>query len=148
MRTVQDIAVRLAKPQDAAALSALSEELGYVVSATGLPERLEAIEDSGGVVLVAVERHDLLGWVQIGMPPALVAGAEARVLGLVVTARQRGRGVGRILMDAAEAWAREEGAEELILSSNITRTFAHAFYEHIGFKKVKTQHVFRKSFND
>jgi GNAT superfamily N-acetyltransferase len=46
--------------------------------------------------------------------------------------------------ERVEAWARERGAVELNLRSNIVRDGAHKFYQHLGFEVQKTQHKFRK----
>ena len=47
---------------------------------------------------------------------------------LVVTARRRSQGIGRRLLDAATAWARDRGCTHLLLNSAVTRTDAHRFY--------------------
>jgi GNAT superfamily N-acetyltransferase len=43
------------------------------------------------------------------------------------------RGVGKALVDAAEKWLRERGAERMNLTSALRRKEAHEFYKHIGF---------------
>jgi len=47
---------------------------------------------------------------------------------LVVTARRRSQGIGRRLLDASTAWARERDCTHLLLNSAVTRTDAHRFY--------------------
>ena len=48
---------------------------------------------------------------------------------LAVHPDRRSRGIGKGLLDAAKAWARERGATHLELDSAETRTDAHRFYE-------------------
>jgi GNAT superfamily N-acetyltransferase len=48
---------------------------------------------------------------------------------LAVHPEHRSQGVGKALLDAAKAWARERGATHLELDSAETRTDAHRFYE-------------------
>ena len=62
----------------------------------------------------------------------------------VVRAEERGHGVGRMLIAAAEGWAQEQGAHELTLTSHRRRKEAHAFYRHIGY--AETGYRFGKPF--
>jgi GNAT superfamily N-acetyltransferase len=48
---------------------------------------------------------------------------------LAVAPQHRSRGVGKALLDAAKAWAREHGATRLALDSGEARKDAHRFYE-------------------
>jgi ribosomal protein S18 acetylase RimI-like enzyme len=57
----------------------------------------------------------------------------------------RRRGVGRRLVDGAEAWARERGLSSMRLRSRVTRVEAHAFYRRLGYEPVKQQLQFRKA---
>jgi ribosomal protein S18 acetylase RimI-like enzyme len=54
---------------------------------------------------------------------------------VVVDQARRGQGIGRRMMEHARALAREAGAYKLALSSNQTRTRAHAFYDSLGFER-------------
>jgi len=49
-----------------------------------------------------------------------------------------------MLVEAAEEWAVMRGLDVMSLRSNFLRVEAHAFYEHLGYKVVKTQNAFRK----
>jgi aminoglycoside 6'-N-acetyltransferase len=55
-------------------------------------------------------------------------------LGLAVAPDWRGRGVGTALMDAAEAWAKAEGAERMILDLAANNTGALRLYERLGYE--------------
>lgn len=56
-------------------------------------------------------------------------GYRAWVEDLAVHPGRRSEGIGKALLDAAKAWARERGATHLELDSSETRTDAHRFYE-------------------
>lgn len=61
----------------------------------------------------------------------------------VVDEKKRGQGLGRKCLQNVELWAKNEGFEEIELSSSFPRTQAHEFYE----KKMnfaKTGFVFKK----
>jgi GNAT superfamily N-acetyltransferase len=45
------------------------------------------------------------------------------------------QGVGRAMMEHARELCREAGCYKLMLSSNLSRTAAHEFYERLGFEK-------------
>ncbi len=57
----------------------------------------------------------------------------ARITTLVVRDAARGRGVGRILVEAGADLARGAGCETLELTTALRRTDAQAFYQAIGF---------------
>jgi GNAT superfamily N-acetyltransferase len=56
-------------------------------------------------------------------------GYRAWVEDLAVDPAWRSRGVGKALLDAAKAWAKERGATHLELDSGDARLDAHRFYE-------------------
>ena len=51
---------------------------------------------------------------------------------LIVSPRHRGRGIGRRLVQAAEAWATAQGAYRMTVASGLHREGAHRFYERLG----------------
>ena len=53
---------------------------------------------------------------------------------LVVDEANRVHGVGRALVNAAEAWAREQGCHRLVVTTALKRADAHAFYERLEFQ--------------
>ena len=139
--------VRGAQPQDAADIAALCAELGYAGTAQELHQRLLCLaplpNDWVGVAEVAGE--PLLGWIHVGRRFTLQDGQSAEILGLVTGEQVRRRGVGRALVAAAEAWARQQGALRLKVRSNIARVQSHEFYPALGFERTKTQHVYVKA---
>jgi GNAT superfamily N-acetyltransferase len=59
-------------------------------------------------------------------------GYRAWIEDLAVDPERRSQGIGKALLDAAKAWARERGATHLELDSAEPRTDAHRFYEREG----------------
>ena len=115
MTTRSAVAIRGASLDDAAELADLNTQLGYPADAASIVHRLRPILASrNDAVLVAVD--DAF----------------------------RSRGIGRALLERAEAWARERGVSVLQVRSRVTRERAHAFYEREGYERIKTAYVFRK----
>jgi GNAT superfamily N-acetyltransferase len=57
---------------------------------------------------------------------------------LVVAARHRRQGLGRLLMDEAAAWARGHHAVELVLTIWGGNALAETFYRRIGYRSLST----------
>jgi predicted N-acetyltransferase YhbS len=141
------ITVRLARPDDVDALTALAAELGYAAATGGVAERLArfALRPDDHAVYVAHDDDRVVGWIHVGRRETLETPARAEILGLVVNTDRRRAGVGRTLVDAAEIWAAVQGLREVVVRSNVVRPDSHPFYERIGYARVKTQHVYLKA---
>lgn len=87
------------------------------------------------------EIHSALAFPVVALVDGRVAGylclmslfEEAQVMNIAVAPEQRGRGVGRRLMEHAIAAAREKGAENLVLEVRQSNAAAIALYEQFGF---------------
>lgn len=141
-----DLGIRAACPADAARLAALSGELGYPAGPEVMTGRLEAIgRRPSDVVLVAeLAPAELVGWIHATEQAVLEYGLRAEILGLVVDQRYRQHGVGRALVAAVERWAADRGLVQISVRSAVTRDASHAFYERLGYQRIKTQHAYRK----
>ncbi len=146
--------VREAGPEDAARVAALSGQLGYPATPEEVARRLMQIAgDPGHVVLVAelapsTRSGEVVGWIDVHEVRSVVHDKVTEIGGLVVADGQRSRGVGRLLMQQAEQWARSRGCQAVVLRSNVIRTWAHAFYEKLGYQVIKSQKVFRKNLTE
>jgi hypothetical protein len=49
------------------------------------------------------------------------------------------------LIEEAESWAKNVGAEAVSVRSNTKRIEAHLFYPALGYKKTKTQAVYERT---
>lgn len=138
--------VRRAAAADADRIAELSGVLGYPVETSTLAARLgRVLTRRDEIVLVAAPpRGAVAGWVHAVEQELLESGRRCEILGLVVAADQRGRGVGRTLVAGVEAWATARELEIVAVRSNVSRTESHPFYEHLGYVRAKTQHAYRK----
>lgn len=140
--------IRDAVLEDAPALTRLSrDELGYDYPEEELRANLEAVlSDSRNKVLVAESGGEVLGYLHLADYRLLYMPPLKRILGIAVSALHRREGIGKALLEAGEAWARESGAAGVILTSGETRTGAHAFYRTLGYEGIKMQLNLRKMF--
>jgi GNAT superfamily N-acetyltransferase len=93
----------------------------------------QAIDSHDAVVLLADAEGGPVGFLTGYQDLHSVRfGYRAWVEDLAVHPEHRSRGVGKALLDAAKAWARERGATHLELDSALARTDAHRFYEREG----------------
>ena len=138
--------VRAMTLEDSGQVAGLVDELGYPSTQPQIEARLRRTQDNpDSRVFVAADTDGRVwGWVHVFGLHLMESEGQAEVGGLIVDSRGRGKGIGRSLMAAAEAWARERGYKRLTLRSNTIRTEAHRFYQNLGFTIVKTQHKFLK----
>ncbi len=143
-----DFRVRTARQGDAAAIALLAGQLGYPSSPAQIQRRLARIlRDSQHAAYVAVDAQGQVGgWIHAFVYRLVESDVQAEIGGLVVSRDFRGRGLGNLLMDRAERWARSKGLKSVYLRSNVIRENAHAFYRKRGYQVIKTQHAFLKTF--
>jgi GNAT superfamily N-acetyltransferase len=94
----------------------------------------QAIDSHDCVVLVAEDDSGELVGFATGYQDmhSVRFGYRAWVEDLAVDPGRRSEGVGKAILDAAKAWARERGATHLELDSALARRDAHRFYEREG----------------
>jgi aminoglycoside 6'-N-acetyltransferase I len=103
----------------------------------GLEAALMAVGDDG----------ELIGFVELSVR-RYAEGCDTDRVGYLegwfVTPAQRGAGVGRALVRAAEDWARARGCTEFASGTLITNALGAAAHEALGFTEVERQIHFRK----
>lgn len=138
--------IRIARLSDAQQIAKLCLQLGYSNSSQEIENRLNAIDPdrTQSIWVAASNKNDIVGWVHALKVVYLESSPFIEIGGLVVDQDQRGKGIGKALIQKVEHWAKTIGLLEIRLRSNIIRKEAHEFYEKIGFKNVKTQYTFYK----
>ena len=129
--------VRHAEIADADEIATCLAALGYGTSAVLVAERLKAFADSAAdAVFVAggSPGAPLFGVASVHLLPMFHApGQLARLTALAVRTEAQGRGVGRALVVAVEAWAWSRDARRVEVTSGDHRAVAHAFYQALGY---------------
>ncbi len=105
---------------------------------------IDRVRARGGEVLVATLDGEVVGCCQVGVVEHVQhAGGRACELESVhVDEGRRNAGIGRALVEAAVEWGVARGCYRAQLTSHVSRTDAHRFYErcgfaptHVGFKR-------------
>ena len=129
--------------KDAKAVNLLSAQLGYPLSPEQSLQNIEAVlKSKKHIAFVAVHEKKIVGWIGAAQAIMIEVEPHCEINGLVIDERYRGKGIGKLLIDKVKHWARGNGNNLLSLHCNVTRTAAHLFYEHIGFKAMKEQKYF------
>ncbi|WP_405979735.1 GNAT family N-acetyltransferase [Streptomyces sp. NBC_00158] len=86
-------------------------------------------------VVVAVRGERVVGTLQLTIVPGLSRRGTTRSIieGVRVHADERGSGLGTRFVEWAVERSRQEGCALVQLTSDVTRTDAHRFYERLGF---------------
>ena len=132
-----NVTIRRAELGDAAGIASCLASLGYDTPAALVVDKLSALaRSSGDAVLVAVEPSAVIvGVVSIHVLPLFHApGNLARLTALAVRQDQQGRGVGRALVSAAEAFAWQHDCRRVEVTSGDHRPGAHAFYGKLEYR--------------
>jgi len=140
-------AVRPAQTCDCEAMADLAGQLGYECSGEQVRKRLRDMQDSKqcAVLVAELPERQIAGWIGASLFRSIETGSCVEINGLVVDQGTRSRGIGKILLSAAEEWARSIGFDVISVHSNVTRDRAHRFYLRNGYAHVKTQKEFHKS---
>ncbi len=142
------VTIRRATIEDAETLAGLAGELGYPTTPTQMRLRLEVTTRSSHHAVFVAEQDSVVGWIQVSVVMSLETGDSAEIRGLVVAEGHRSRGVGRLLVETAEAWARERGFGRIRVRSNVVRERTLQFYRRLGYQPAKRQEVFDKLLPD
>ena len=138
--------VRAARVTDADAIRELTSQLGYDVESSFVTDRLARIlSRSDQQFLVAELEGQPVAWIHLVIADYVETGPFAMIGGLVVEVNHRRQGIGRLLMQHGEDWARTQGCPIVRLWSSSSRIAAHRFYEQLGYANIKTQYSFVKS---
>src|SRR5580692_104536 len=139
-------AVRTAQPRDSDRIAELAGQLGYPCTGKEVSERLSQMQDAHqyAVLVAELPTGQIAGWIGLHVFRAVELETVAEISGLIVDEDIRSCGIGKVLLDAADEWARRVGCNVISVRSNIKRDRAHQFYANNGYEHVKTQKELRK----
>ncbi len=136
------VAVRPAESADTAAVLALAHRLEIGVAAWREPAAVaaavrgwldESLIDGRTAAFVAEIDGELVGFVSVSTTQHFTGEQDAYVGELVVAEPAEGQGVGRALMERAEAWATDGGFRCITLTTGAANVGARSFYAALGY---------------
>jgi GNAT superfamily N-acetyltransferase len=133
--------VRLATDSDAPEVARLLAQLGHLTDPASILARWEVWRAEGNAALVAVRPDGTLAGVAVlhVLTPLHRPETIGRIHALVVDASDRGHGVGRALVTAAEAHLAQAGCRLMEITSHNRLVEAHAFYRHLGYEQTSVR---------
>jgi len=128
--------VRLATDSDLPEIARLLVQLGRADDTGSIVSRWDVWRAEGNAALVAVRPDETLSGVATLhiTTPLHRPETMGRIHALVVDAPDRGHGVGRALVAAAEAHLARAGCSLMEITSHNRLVEAHAFYRHLGYE--------------
>lgn len=141
--TEQDrIAIRPARADDADRVAGLLTEEGYPAGPSDIEARLKRFEQADSAVLIADVDGSAIGFIAVHRVPRFEHGDNVlRILALVVDQAARERGVGHLLMAAAEDHARKNGDAFVEVTAGRHRPDARHLYEALGYDSTVTAYL-------
>lgn len=152
----EPVVIRRAAPADAATLTAFARQTfdetftegndpddlaAFLDASFQVPLQLAEIINPDEITLLVEDDRSLIGYAQVRRDetPAQVTGpAPVQLHRIYLAAAAQGRGLGRRLMEAAQASGRDLGGRTLWLTVWEHNQRAIAFYERFGFGRVGT----------
>jgi GNAT superfamily N-acetyltransferase len=138
-----DFTIRETVEADTSSIATLVTELGYPSTVAEMRQRLATIDnDVSCRTFVADLAGMVVGIAGVGIAPCYERnGIYGRLLILAVAEQYRRRGIGRALVDSAEAWSAAQGARLMLVNSGLHRHDAHRFYERAGYASTGLRFV-------
>jgi GNAT superfamily N-acetyltransferase len=135
---------REARIDDAVEIARLLSQLEHPTTGDDVLAQWPVFTGSGNAALVAPRADGTLAGVAVLHLTHTLHRRRpiGRITALVIDAPDRGRGVGRALVECAETRLREAGCALLEITSHVRLLQAHAFYDHLGYER--TSHRFAK----
>lgn len=129
--------VREAKRGDAVELAKLIRLLEHKVDEKGVRKHIDALAKEKLPPLVATLDKRIIGLCGLHRMVAIHRDKPVgRITILVVAEDCRRQGIGKLLLEAAEAYLRKRGCGLIEATSNDRLTAAHGFYRHMGFERT------------
>ena len=140
MSKLEAFSIRAATADDAHELARLFTLLGHPTVASEVTARWQPWANQGNSAFVAARADGTLAALAtLHQTQALHKPPVGRITALVVDANERGSGLGRALVRAAESQLAEAGAATVEVTSHMRHAPAHQFYVHIGYERTSVR---------
>ena len=145
MSSEADVTIRIYREADRGAVMDLVSRLtegiapwidqcNMTLAARSWVESSLAVNGEDATVLVASSDTGCLGFVSVSCKTHFTGVRQVYVDELVVAQEAEGRGIGRMLMHAAERWAREHDCRQVTLKTGAGNQPARSIYGRLGYQ--------------
>lgn len=146
-----DINVREIRTADYNDIYLLNKEFNpklYLFSAEKVKERIDIIlRNTKDIIFVSEQKDEVIGYIHGSPYELLFSDSLINILGFVVKEKYRNNGVGSMLIEHLESWAKNKGFSGIKLLTHPLRITTHRFYEQHGYIHTKDQKNYMKMFN-
>ncbi len=137
------VTVRPAYPSDGEALARLGAELEYETDAAETVRRLQALPATD-CVFVARTASGVIGLLHLSVVRGLFEPPFVEIAAIVVMQAWRGVGIGKKLVQHAEAWVSGEHMSRVDVGAQYLTPDARAFFLHLGYVEAEVGQVLTK----
>jgi len=139
--------IRRGAMEDCEGITNLCEQLGFPSSTEVVFKRLSFIMNNSDHDLFVVENAEgkIAGWIHVFLSITPYTDLVTEVGGLVINDADREQGIGRMLIQQAEQWAKSKQTTAVRIRSNVKRVESHIFYKAVGYEEIKKQVNYFKS---
>jgi GNAT superfamily N-acetyltransferase len=135
--------LRRMKLEDAESISALSKQLGYGLDVDETKDLIGLVNNHPDhIALVIADEKKQIGWIHAFKTLRIESKPFIEIGGLVVDENYRGKGVGKLLINAIKNWSEQEEISTIRVRCHTKRKEAHLFYNKLGFSESKEQKIF------
>jgi GNAT superfamily N-acetyltransferase len=142
-----EVYIRDAGEGDIEAITLLMGDLGYPSSVNEMQVKLKNVFSHPDYrTIVAVLNDEVVGFSGLMRGFSFErSGKYVRIISFVVKKTIRNKGIGKLLIQASEDWAFEQGADCVVISSGNRdeRKAAHIFYQKLGYA-IKSSGFFKQ----
>ena len=140
---LENLVIRRARVADGAALAKLLSELGYHCTQDFARKRIRALSGKAtDRIFVAVEKQVVTAFISCHILPMIhQRGFLCRVTAICVLPEWRARGIGKLLMETVEDFARSRDCVKIEITSGKYRKSAHKFYRRSGYRTASARFV-------
>ena len=138
-----DVLIREASESDSAGIAVLLGQLGYPNDPAFVKRKLDELNKrSSAAVIVAEVSNQVVGFLSFDSEPAFHReGWIGTITAMCVLEAERGKGIGRTLVERAEEIAREKGCVRIAVASGMQRHATHQFYLGLGYEEKTKRFV-------
>ncbi len=136
--------IREAIASDSARIAQLCVQLGSPISVEHALYLIEAPAETSQIFVAVVPRVGVVGLGRIAIQQSLLRGPFAYIDEMIVDREYRGEGIGTLLLQALERWARRRGFLAVLLNTHTDHDRTHDFYLKRGYELLETEHMLSK----